>query len=41
MEEPRAAGYHHHQFKAMDEMKHHHALKGQDALTDLMFSFLP
>lgn len=42
MEGPKTAGYHHHQFKVMDEMKHHHVLKAQDALTeDLMFSFLP
>lgn len=40
MKGPRTAGYHHHQFKVMDEMKHHHVLKAQDALTeDLMFSF--
>ena len=36
MEGPRTAGYHHHQFKASDEMKHHRVLAGQDALTDLI-----
>ena len=40
MEGPGTAGYHRHQFKVMDEMRHRHVLKGQGALTDRMFSFL-
>ncbi len=40
MEEPGTAGYHHHKFTVMDEMKHHRDLKGQGILTDLMFFLL-
>lgn len=40
MEATRAAGYHHHQFQVLGEMKHCHVLKGQRALKDLLFSFL-